>query len=70
MVLALNMADEAKKEGLEIDVKQLEAIIGVPVVLVSANTKEGVEELLEKIHDIADREHREVHLRTVPESCT
>ena len=59
MVLALNMADEAKKEGLEIDVKQLEAIIGVPVILVSANTKEGVEELLEKIHDIADSPHRD-----------
>jgi ferrous iron transport protein B len=51
MVLALNMADEAKKEGIEIDVKQIEAIIGVPVVLVSASTKMGVEELLDKIHE-------------------
>ncbi len=58
MVLALNMADEAKKEGLEIDVKQIEAIIGVPVVLVSANTKEGIDELLERVHDIADSKHR------------
>ena len=59
MVLALNMADEAKKEGIEIDVKQIEAIIGVPVVLVSANTKMGVEELLEKIHEVADNSKRE-----------
>ncbi len=59
MVLALNMADEAKKEGIEIDVKQIEAIIGVPVVLVSANTKMGVEELLEKIHEVADSPKRE-----------
>jgi len=59
MVLALNMADEAKKEGIEIDVKQIEAIIGVPVVLVSANTKMGVEELLEKIHEVADNPKRE-----------
>ncbi|MBU1667676.1 ferrous iron transport protein B [bacterium] len=58
MVLALNMADEAKKEGLEIDVKQIEAIIGVPVVLVSANTNEGVEELLQRIHDVADSSER------------
>ena len=58
MVLALNMADEAKKEGIEIDVKQMEKIIGVPVVLVSANTKEGVEELLEKVHDVADSQER------------
>ena len=59
MVLALNMADEAQKEGIEIDVKQLEKIIGVPVILVSANTKMGVEELLEKIHDVADTPKRE-----------
>jgi ferrous iron transport protein B len=58
MVLALNMADEAKKEGLEIDVKQIEAIIGVPVVLVSANSKEGIEELLERVHEVADTEQR------------
>ena len=59
MVLALNMADEAKKEGLEIDVKQIEKIIGVPVVLVSANTKEGVEELLNRVHEVADSPYRD-----------
>ena len=59
MVLALNMADEAKKEGIEIDVKQIEAIIGVPVVLVSASTKMGVEELLDKIHEVADSPKRD-----------
>ena len=58
MVLALNMADEARKEGIEIDVKQMEKIIGVPVVLVSANTKEGIEELLEKVHEVADSSER------------
>ena len=58
MVLALNMADEARKEGIEIDVKQMEKIIGVPVVLVSANTKEGIEELIEKVHEVADSSDR------------
>ncbi len=58
MVLALNMADEAKKEGIDIDIKQIEKIVGVPVVLVSANTKEGVEELLEKVHEVADNHNR------------
>jgi ferrous iron transport protein B len=58
MVLALNMADEAQKEGLEIDVAQIEAITGVPTVLVSANSKEGIEELLERVHEIADLEQR------------
>lgn len=58
MVLALNMADEAKKEGIEIDVKQIEAITGIPTVLVSANSKEGIEELLERIHEVADSPQR------------
>ncbi len=58
MILALNMADEAKADGIEIDVKQLEKITGMPCVLVSANTHEGVEELLEKIHHLADSETR------------
>lgn len=58
MVLALNMADEAKKENIDIDVKQLEKITGVPCVLVSANTHDGVEELLNKVHEIADSEKR------------
>ncbi len=59
MVIALNMMDEAEKEGLEIDVKQIEAIIGVPVVAVSARSGKGVEELLETIHKVADSPYRE-----------
>lgn len=58
MVLALNMADEAKKEGIEIDVAQIEAITGIPTVLVSASSKEGIEELLEKVHEVADSDKR------------
>ena len=59
MVIALNMADEAKKEGIEIDVEQIEAIIGVPVVLVSASTREGVDTLLDRVHDVADSKRRQ-----------
>ena len=58
MVIALNMADEAKKEGIEIDVEQIEKIIGVPTVLVSANTKDGIDELLDKVHEVADCQRR------------
>ena len=58
MVLALNMADEAKKEGIEIDVEQIEKIIGVPTVLVSANSKEGIDELLDRVHEVADCNRR------------
>ncbi len=58
MVIALNMYDEALKEGLQIDVKQIEALIGIPVVAVSANTKEGIDELLDIVHDYYDSDTR------------
>ncbi|MEA3315174.1 MAG: ferrous iron transport protein B [Campylobacterota bacterium] len=58
MVIALNMVDEAKKEGIELDVKQIEALTGVPTVCISAVTKEGIDELLDKVHDIYDNDKR------------
>jgi len=59
MVIALNMADEAVKEGIEIDVEQMEAIIGVPVILVSARTGEGIDTLLDRVHEVADSSRRQ-----------
>jgi ferrous iron transport protein B len=58
MVIALNMIDEANAEGMSIDVSQIQAITGIPTIAVSANTKEGIEELLNVVHDIADDEIR------------
>ena len=58
MVIALNMYDEAKKECIQIDTKQIEAITGIPTVAVSASTKEGIDELLDRVHDVYDDETR------------
>lgn len=46
MVVALNMWDEARKQGIEIDLQALEQILGVPVVPVVATTGEGIRDLL------------------------
>ena len=46
MVIALNMTDEAKKEGIEIDEEQLSKIIGKPCIRTSAKEKIGIEELI------------------------
>ena len=54
MVIALNMVDEAHKEGIHIDAKQIEAITGIPTIKVSANTKEGIDELLDRVHEVYD----------------
>ncbi|WP_232215810.1 ferrous iron transport protein B [Archaeoglobus veneficus] len=45
MVIALNMLDEARKRGIEIDAKKLEEILGVPVIETIAVEKKGIEEL-------------------------
>ncbi|EAH5976676.1 ferrous iron transport protein B [Campylobacter upsaliensis] len=49
MILALNMSDEAKKEGFSIDVKKLEELIKTPSISISSKTKENLNALLELI---------------------
>jgi ferrous iron transport protein B len=55
VVVALNMMDEAQKEGIEIDAEQLSAILGVPVIKTSANTGEGIEELKRAIVEVYEK---------------
>ena len=49
MVLALNMTDEAQREGIDIDAKHLSLLLGIPAVKVSAAGKTGIEDLLETV---------------------
>ena len=55
VIVALNMDDEAKKEGIEIDEKQLSAILGVPCIKTSAAQKTGVEALKRAIIEIHEQ---------------
>jgi ferrous iron transport protein B len=48
MVLALNMSDLLKKNGIVIDYKKLEMILGVPVVPISATYGKGFSEFLDR----------------------
>ncbi len=54
VVVALNLMDEARRTGLEIDVRQLVRELGVPVIPMAARRGEGVPELLAAISDVAD----------------
>lgn len=47
MVIALNMMDEVEASGNSIDVKKLSALLGVPVVPISASKEEGISELVD-----------------------
>ncbi len=53
MVLALNMMDEVRGNGGTINVKEMSAQLGIPVIPISAAKNEGVEELVDKIVEVA-----------------
>ena len=46
MVLALNMMDEVRQNGGTIRVNQMEELLGIPVVPISAARNEGIDELI------------------------
>ena len=48
-IIALNLSDEAKHIGIDIDVRHLEKLLGVPVVPTCAISGEGVKELTLKL---------------------
>jgi ferrous iron transport protein B len=49
MIIALNMVDLAEKKGVEIDIKKLEKILGVPVIPTIAIRGRGIKELLDAV---------------------
>ena len=62
LVLALNMMDEVRDNGGTIMVNELEELLGVPVVPISAAKNEGIDELVE--HALHVARHRETPGRT------
>jgi len=53
MVVALNMWDDTAHRGIHIDAKELEELLGVPVVPTVAVTGEGMKELVNRIPEAA-----------------
>lgn len=61
-VIALNMADELRANGLEIDVKGLAEVLGHPIALISARTREGFDELSAHIARAAKAEAHDANV--------
>ena len=61
MVVALNMMDEVTENGGTIDINTMEAMLGVPVIPISAAKNEGVHELVN--HAIHIAKYQEKPLR-------
>ena len=53
MVLALNMMDEVRENGGSIRVNEMEAMLGIPVVPISAAKNEGIAELVDHAVHVA-----------------
>jgi len=53
MVLALNMMDEVRANGGSVRVNELEEILGIPVVPISAAKNEGIDELIDHAIHVA-----------------
>lgn len=60
MVVALNMMDELVSNGGTVDINGMEAMLGVPVVAISAAKNSGVDELVEHAVHIAKYQERPI----------
>ena len=56
VVVAINLMDEARRKGLEVDARSLSRDLGVPAVPITARTGEGVHTLLATVADLINGE--------------
>lgn len=64
VVVAVNMMDEARRKGIEVDVRSLARDLGVPTIPIVARTGEGMQTLLTTVADVISGEIETKPLRT------
>lgn len=62
MVLALNMMDEVRENGGSILVNEMEELLGIPVIPISAAKNEGIDELVSHALHVAKYQERPVQV--------
>lgn len=68
-ILCLNMVDELKDKGIDIDTNKLSDILGIPVVLISAKKKKGINELVNTINNFKSKETLKIEYVKEIEDC-
>ena len=53
VVVCLNLVDQARRLGLQVDERRLARDLGVPVVPAAARYRQGIDLLLQTVHDVA-----------------
>ncbi|MBN1336903.1 MAG: ferrous iron transport protein B [Deltaproteobacteria bacterium] len=68
VVVCLNLMDEAHRHGIALDPRRLETDLGVPVVPAVARSGEGMDLLLQRVHEVATGVYTTdpVHLEDLP----
>lgn len=59
-VLCINLMDEAKKKGINVNIKKLKKILGIEVVPTAARSKEGLSSLLKTIYDFQPEKRKNI----------
>ena len=57
MVMALNMYDELKKSGDNLDISQLSTLLGMPIVPTTGRSGDGIDRLFDTIIEVFEREN-------------
>ncbi|MGI5894842.1 MAG: ferrous iron transport protein B [Candidatus Merdivicinus sp.] len=65
-VLCVNLMDEAKRRGIQIDTARLSEELGIPVVATSARSGCGLQELMQKTAEILNQDRDPVKFRYLP----
>lgn len=67
-VLCVNLVDEARRHGIVVDTQKLEERLGIPVIGTAARQRQGLDQLLQAISDVASgrRVCHPYHLQNEP----
>ncbi len=68
VIVCVNLLDEAKRKKIHINLKELSALLGVPVVGTSARSGHGLEGLMEAIHQAIEKSFVSSPIKTIYEA--
>jgi GTPase len=66
VVLCVNLMDEARRKGIEVDTRSLSRDLGIPAVATVARTREGLADLVRTVAGVIEGSIRTEPLRTPP----
>ncbi len=68
VLVCVNLLDEAKRKGIEIDLKGLSKILGVPVIGTVGKNKSSIKEIKASLDGLFEKENNNVYTLKYPES--